>query len=222
MNTELADSERERGKAELFRLRCSPFRVPRLGFRPRAFSLVELIAVLAAIAILAAALAPALIRHMDRIVGERESAALKSFGDALQQSIRRNRYIPSHTDWATTVATELGVDVANVTINPRNQPRFFLIDPNWQIGSTVAGQSYQQTNSGSSILPVNPRVLMLSSIGTSLPGGITNGFATPANFTNIWNGADGTVPTNAPAFAGWTGNGEDVKVQRVNLSSLFV
>src|SRR6266498_2241621 len=140
MNTAYSNSEDGRRKAELFRLRCFAFRAPRSACRLRAFSLIELIAVLAATAIMAAALVPALVRHMDRIAGERESAALKSFADALQQSIRRNRYIPNHTDWATNVAAELGVDVANVTTSPRNQPRFFLIDPNWQIGSSVAGQ----------------------------------------------------------------------------------
>jgi len=63
---------------------------------------------------------------------------------------------------------------------------------------------------------------MLSSIGTSLPAGIASGVAVPANFTNIWNAADGTVPTNAPAFDGWDGRGDDLKVQRVNLSPLFL
>src|SRR5439155_9058443 len=85
----------------------------------RAFSLIELVGVLTVVAILAAALVPALIRQMDRIAGEQESAALKSFGDALQQSIMRNRYIPSGSDWATNIATELGVDIANITANSR-------------------------------------------------------------------------------------------------------
>src|ERR1051326_1431853 len=58
----------------------------------RAFSLIELIGVLAVIAILAAALVPALIRQMDRIAGEQESAALKSFSDSLQQSIRSEEH----------------------------------------------------------------------------------------------------------------------------------
>src|SRR5438309_7273336 len=86
----------------------------------RAFSLIELIGVLAVIAILAAVLAPSLIRQMDRIAGEQESAALKSLSDALQQSVLRKRYIPGASDWATNIATELGVEVASVTANSRS------------------------------------------------------------------------------------------------------
>src|SRR5438552_9231706 len=100
-----------RGEQDVFErpVRCS---APR---GQRAFSLIELVGVLAVIAILAAAAVPALIRQMDRIAGEQESAALKSLSDALQQSILRNRYVPSASDWATNIATESGVDVANVT-----------------------------------------------------------------------------------------------------------
>src|SRR5437763_773259 len=72
----------------------------------RAFSLIELVGVLAVIAILAAVMVPALIRQIDKIAGDQESASLKSFGDALQQSIMRKRYVPSTTDWATNIAPE--------------------------------------------------------------------------------------------------------------------
>src|SRR5207245_737898 len=136
--------------------------------------------------------------------------------------------IPSDADWASVVATELGVDIAAVTNSPRRQPRFFLIDPALQVGVNGGGLPYNQklsntgsvvTNgSGAIIPPISPRVMILSSVGRPLPG-IS---ATPANFTNIWNAADGTVPTAAPAFAGWNGTGSDLKIQRVDLSPLFV
>ena len=78
-------------------------RIRRARFGLRAFTLIELIGVLGAIAILVAALVPALIRQMDRIAGEQESAALKLFGDAFQQSILRSKpkYIPTYTNWAS-------------------------------------------------------------------------------------------------------------------------
>ena len=63
--------------------------------------------------------------------------------------------------------------------------------------------------------------MILSSVGTALPAGVVSGPATSADFTNIWNSADGAVPP-APVFAGWAGGTNDLKVQRVDLSPLFV
>jgi len=54
-------------------------------------------------------LVPGFIRQMDKTATDQESAVLKSFADALQRSIMRNRYIPSDAGWAAAVATELGV-----------------------------------------------------------------------------------------------------------------
>src|SRR5438445_10848423 len=111
-----------------------------------AFTLIELIGVLAVIAILALILVPVMIRQMDRIAGEQESARLQSMGDALQKRIMRERYIPSESDWAARIAAELGVNISNVTTNGRRQPRFFLIDPLFQIGANNRGLPYSQSN----------------------------------------------------------------------------
>ena len=89
----------------------------------------------------------------------------------------RNRYIPNDADWAAAVATELGVDTAAVTTNPRRQPRLFLIDPNLSIAD--AGLPYTQTSPGSVSQPVSPRVIILSSVGTPLPAGVVSGTASP-------------------------------------------
>src|SRR6266496_1794887 len=205
--------------------------------RQRAFSLIELIGGLAVIAILAAVLVPALIRQMDRIASEQESAALKSFGDTLQQSVMRKRYIPGASDWATNIATELGVDVANVTTNSRRQPRFILIDPALRIGNNSSVLPYTQTNwvtqtssgsvvtntAGVVVAPLSPRLMILSSIGSALPTNIVSSVASSTNFNAIWdrNDTGNALPATSFAWTGWP-NGDDLKVQRVNLSALFV
>src|SRR5262245_52872169 len=122
--------------------------------RQRGVTLIELIGVLTVLAIFACALVPVLIRQMDKIAGDQESASLKSISEALQQSILRNRYIPNDANWVSTVATELGVNASNVATNGRKQPRFFLIDPALQVGTNGAGLPYAQTNwvSGSILL----------------------------------------------------------------------
>src|SRR5262245_40024288 len=99
-----------------------------------AFTLIEVIGNLTVIAILAAVLVTALIRQMDRRAGEQETASLRSMTDALRQSILRNRYIPTLTNLASTIATELGVNVSDITANARRNSRFFLFDPNLSIG----------------------------------------------------------------------------------------
>jgi len=201
--------------------------------------LIELIGVLAVIAVLAAVLAPAFVRQMDKLAGDQESAALKSFGDALQASILRvtpahpaNHYIPNESDWASTVATELGVDIATITNSPRRKPRFFLIDPALRTGNNSSGLPYNQTNASGSVVtnsagvivpPLSPRLMILSSIGRALPTNVVSGVGSSTNFNAIWdrNDAARAVPATSFAWTGWA-NGEDLKVQRVNLSPLFV
>jgi hypothetical protein len=133
----------------------------------------------------------------------------------------RNRYIPTYTNWASTVAAELGVDVAALTSSPRKQTRFFVIDPNLSIAG--GGLPYQQTNSGSATAPVSPRVMLLSSIGRALPSSIVSGVMSSNDFNALWNWNDATNALPATSFA-WTGwpNSDDLRVQRVDLSALFV
>src|SRR5262249_50301415 len=47
-----------------------------------------------------------------------------------------------------------------------------------------------------------------------------NGAISPANFRNVWNATQGTVPGYLSGL-GWTGRGADLLIQRVNVDQLF-
>src|SRR6185369_13573730 len=106
--------------------------IPTLSGVPRperAMTLIEMIGVLAILAIFAAAVVPLLFRQMDRVAGDLESVTLKTFANGFQQYVLRNRYIPGASDWASVVANEAGSSISSVTTNSRNRTRYFLVDP---------------------------------------------------------------------------------------------
>jgi len=195
----------------------------------RAWTLIELIGVLAVIAILAAVLLPALIRQMDRAVADQETATLQSLGDGLRQYVVTTWIIPDQTTWYSAIASKLGISTNDVLYNAHQQShqqsRVFLIDEALKMGWGTNVLPYYQTNYVTSAIitspgqPVSPRLMIVSSLGKALP--VSSGVLNAAYFSNLWNAADGTVPSGAP-WAGWTGNAADVVVQRINLSPLFV
>jgi prepilin-type N-terminal cleavage/methylation domain-containing protein len=191
------------------------------------FSLLEIIAVLAILAILVAVLAPSFVKSIDQAVYNKESADLQSYADALQRSIQRNRIIPGQTTWASTVAAEVGISISSVQTNIRNFPRRFVIDPAFEVGANGSSLAYTQSMTGSVVTdgsgfivrPKSPRVMFISSIGRQDVPVVTGESA--ADFNDIWN----TPNYSNPAWLvshGWAGNGEDLVIQRVNLSGLFV
>jgi prepilin-type N-terminal cleavage/methylation domain-containing protein len=182
----------------------------------RGFTLVEIVAVLAVVLILALAMLAAGVRHLDFLSAQAETAALKTISAALQSSILQARYIPDQNSWYSCVATNAGMHTNDVLYTPRNIRRVYLIDPSFLVG-TGSGQPlpYSQTITGSAFNPVNARVMILSSMGTALP--VTSG--TNSAFNTIWNTPDGLVP-NDLAWSSFK-NGSDLKIQRLNLQALF-
>jgi len=186
----------------------------------RAFTLIEMIGVMAVLAILALAFATILIKQLDRMAWEKETSQLKAFAGAYRQGVLKSKSIPNQTAWAQFIATNLGLEISQVRTNDRRVGRVFLIDPTFQIDvNTGLNPSYVQTASGATNQPVSPRLMILSSISGALPTNLVSGIANSTTaFNNIWDAAEGTIP------AGWTwsGKGEDLKVQRIHLGDLFL
>ncbi|MFT4637944.1 MAG: prepilin-type N-terminal cleavage/methylation domain-containing protein [Verrucomicrobiales bacterium] len=188
--------------------------------RRSGFSLVELIGVLAITAIMASMAVPSLITRINRANSAKESKALATFGESLENHILRTKSIPDETTWAQVTADELGIGLDNVTASIGQQPRVYFVDP----AITIAGQTgvlpYTQSASGSAIVPINVRLMIVSSQFTALPTFLISGVAQSAeDFENVWDAPRGEVPSGWPAE--WTGHGEDLHVERLNLTPQF-
>src|SRR6185295_14296325 len=89
------------------------------------------------------------------------------------------------------------------------------------IGTANGTLPYTQTNSGSLVEPAcsSWRLMIVSSLdpGKSIP--VSSGVSDATSFNNLWNAADGTVPAGWPGS--WLNHGDDLKIQRINLASLF-
>jgi type II secretory pathway pseudopilin PulG len=189
-----------------------------------AFSLLEFIGVLGIIAIIAAALVPAVIKRIDRAAWVKENANLAAFSDAFTQYTLKNNTIPGDQGWANAVAGELGLSVGDVTNNSRRYGRAFLVDASgWLSTNLNTASGWSQGPSGATNAPGSARFMIVSSLG----GSLTNKFfqvggsrQSAAAFSNIWNTAQGAKPAD-PLFSTYKGSGEDIVIQRINIEPLF-
>lgn len=197
-----------------------------MNTKNKAFSLVEMIGVLAIMSIIASALVPVFIKQLDYMASEKESVQLKLFGDTFRQSVLKTQIIPN-TGWESMIATSLGINTNQVLFNDRMNRRVYLIDPSCRVNPNV-NLPYNQNVSpfcshvydlfGYLILPNNPRMIILSSISQPIPTNIVSGITSTNTFNSLWDLPNNSIPTGW----NWKGTGDDLKIQRINLSDLFV
>jgi type II secretory pathway pseudopilin PulG len=178
--------------------------------RIAAFTLVELIGVLAVLAILGALATPAVIRQMDEAARTKEVSDLNAISNAIVLQVLTNKSIPSLANLPQSAAAWARVPINEVTNNRRRCGRAFLADTSGWFGTAAGSLPYTQTINGSPTAPVNARLMIISRIG---------GRALPAtiNFTDAWNTADRAVPSSWGS--GWSG--DDLVIQRLGLDPLF-
>ena len=161
---------------------------------------------MAILAILAATVAPSLIRDVDRAVGEAEQAHLQNLANDLQVYIENNKIIPSATTWATAIATVSSLSLEKISQNQRFHNRGYYVDPRFFSNSDTVFTQYTQSN-GLTNQPVSPRIIIASNLKGTLPGAINSS----SDFNAVWDQTLAAPITESP----------DIKIQRINLKSDF-
>jgi type II secretory pathway pseudopilin PulG len=175
-----------------------------------AFTLIEMIGALAVVVILASMAVPVAVRQIDRAAWNAEVATLSSISNAIVMQIIRNKTVSSTNTWASDAAYWAGLPPSRITTTPRNYSRAIFMDTSGWLGSTAL--PFTQPNTGTT-MPTSARLMILSTISTALPSSL-------GSFNTIWNTPEKTKPTGG-GWTSWTGKGEDIVIQRVNLQPLF-
>jgi type II secretory pathway pseudopilin PulG len=178
-------------------------------------SLIEIVGVLAVIAVFAAALIPVAVRRTDKAVLAKEVAYLGSISNALVLQLQRSNSIPNETSWTSVLANWTMRSSFQLATNDRKFARLFFYDGSGWLQGNVP---FTQTSSGIATVPTNLRIAIVSTIAKALPN--VNGSLSAANFNSIWN----DLPYKTPSYLtaqGWTGNSYDLAIQRVTLDALF-
>lgn len=172
-------------------------------FAPRrlaAFTLVEMIGVLAILTIMAGVLTPNILHSIERAAVRAEADNLHSIGNEVGLYLRDNAVLPTTASWNTQLAAYSSLNAADILTNRRRVARLYVPDP----------------------VAANQRVLLISSMrnGVALPSAAN----VAGNFQTIWDTAEGSVPVSG-GWGAWTagagGNVEYLVIERVSLASIY-
>ncbi len=172
----------------------------------RAFTLLEMIGVLAILGVLATLMAPNAIKSIDRAAAKAEANLLAGLADSLAAYLVENEALPTVGTWPAALADYAQTSAAGLATNKRQGPRVLVYDP--------------------AAAPAE-RAVFLSSMRSGLALPTAANINTAARFQDIWDTPDGELPT-AASWNGWAAwaavedSGDYLLVQRVNLKSIYL
>ena len=174
----------------------------------RGFTLLELIGVIAVLAILSSVLAPSVVQTINRSYAAAEDENLAVLADRLRDVVRTTRTVPGPAvnTWTTALAAQSAFTAQQIRFNRRNQQRVLLADPLFFTATETAFGGYAQT-SGLAQRPFSPRLMLLSNMVGAVPA-VPN---TAAGFDAVWNQSAAAAAIEGP----------DLKIERIHLGDLF-
>lgn len=179
-----------------------------------AFTLVELMGVLTIILILGSVATVGVVDRVKEANRDAERTSLGTLVSSYHEFVARTRSVPGSNTLASAMADYLSLAVNRVTTNGAGLRRLIVYDPAMQVGPGAGAlPPYSQTSTGS-VRPANARMLIVSSIGATLPNVTLNA----TTFSNLWNTPSNSVPAD---WVGWSGSGRDLQIARANLAGLF-
>jgi len=165
----------------------------------QAFTLIEMVGVLAIMAILAAVIAPNALRTIERAATNAEADSLRALDDQVKQYLRDTANVPTAANWNTVLAPYASLSPADLLTNRRQMTRVFVPDP----------------------IVANQRAMFISSMRTGVALGPA---ATAAAFAAVWNWDTNNLAASPPPV-GWNAwnkdNIEFLVIERVNLTSVY-
>jgi prepilin-type N-terminal cleavage/methylation domain-containing protein len=162
------------------------------------FTLIEMIGVMAIMAILAAVVVPNGLRAIDRASVSAEQKTLTNLGGEVRRYLHDYGSPPGTATWAADISAYSEISQLNIATNTRQMNRLYFLDPDPTPGA------------------FHMRAIILSSMrqGMTLPTSLTT-----AQFDALWRTLDGTVPSSA-SWNGWTAFAADyLVIERVNFKA---
>jgi prepilin-type N-terminal cleavage/methylation domain-containing protein len=194
------------------------------------FTLIEMIGVLAIMAILAAAITPNALRTLDRAAVRAEADTLHNLGEQVKLYLRDNGIAPTAANWNTVLATYASLSPADLLYNRRqNIPDVPPNDPRTQTDVVYANGRNFITRVfilEPVVFPALPtKAMLISSMrnGVLLPAALLptpNPSISAVDFASVWSTPDGYVPV-VPGWAAWNNYAQFLVIERINLAPVY-
>ena len=179
----------------------------------KGFSLIELIGVLAIIAIVLSAATPSIINQIKNATYDQEVETLSDIAESLTTYITDNHIIPSNEVWAVSLSNYTTLSATDL-LATKSGTRRYIVHPSFTIDNFPA-DSYNQdslflaNNTLTTTKPTNTQILLISNVVEDLPATTLN----QAQFDAVWS-QSGTIP------AGFSLS-DSVVIQRISLGGIF-